>query len=443
MRLAVSAALAASAFTPPSVLANPVDAFGFGGRGPAMAGAQTAATNDGGANYYNPAALALETDLRIDVGYHYVRPMLSMNTGDQGVETSRGLGVALQIPGKILGHHVTIGSVLFLPDERVINGRTLPAEQPRWALYDNRPQRIVAGAHVGFQLLSSLYVGGGVAVMAGTTGDYELNGRLGFPNAEESELRLDVDVDATPVLYPQVGVLWKPQAWLSIGAAYRGQFVLDAVQNIEFRADIGPPGLTPAVEDALIAVDAAALDFFQPAQFAAGFAIQLTPAFLIAGDITFARWSAFRNPTPDLELVVDVGDMFNEFVDIGDLPEIEVIRFHDTVTPRIGMEWEVARSRQMVWKTRGGYSYEPSPAPEQIGESNFVDNDRHTIAIGLGLQVAGATTIAPKPFDIDIFVAGTLLPERSHRKLSSVNSVGDLVTKGVIVGAGVMTSWRF
>ena len=39
--------------------ANPVDMYGYGARASAMGGAQTAAANDTGANYYNPAALAL------------------------------------------------------------------------------------------------------------------------------------------------------------------------------------------------------------------------------------------------------------------------------------------------------------------------------------------------------------------------------------------------
>ena len=47
-----------------------VDAYGYGARAPAMAGAATAATDgDSSATYYNPAALASADEIRLDLGY--------------------------------------------------------------------------------------------------------------------------------------------------------------------------------------------------------------------------------------------------------------------------------------------------------------------------------------------------------------------------------------
>ena len=98
-RSALLAPLVAAWLAPAAAGANPVDLFGFGARAPAMGGAQTAATDDGGANYYNPAALARPEEIRIDLGYQLAQPWLSINGGGQDVDQSRGLVAALSAPG--------------------------------------------------------------------------------------------------------------------------------------------------------------------------------------------------------------------------------------------------------------------------------------------------------------------------------------------------------
>ena len=61
---------------------NPMDRYGFGSRQIAMGGAATALADDSSANYYNPAGILRGRDLRIDVGYRYAKPWLSMNGRD-------------------------------------------------------------------------------------------------------------------------------------------------------------------------------------------------------------------------------------------------------------------------------------------------------------------------------------------------------------------------
>ncbi|HUH01139.1 MAG TPA: outer membrane protein transport protein [Kofleriaceae bacterium] len=440
-RSAVVLALAAAASSPAH--ANPVDLFGFGARATAMGGAQTAATDDGSANYYNPGALARGDQVRLDLGYQYARPSLRMNGGDQNVPSSRGLAVALAVPMFVRGRHVvTVGTGLFLPDQQLLQIRTLPAQQPRWARYDHGPQRFFFGAHAAARLPGELQLGVGVGIMAEPSGSFHMSGRLGFPDSFDSELGLAVDLDVTPALYPQLGLRWQPEPWLDVGLAYRGEFVVDSYQLIVFEADIGPGGAAPIVDDALIRIDARALDLFQPAQVAAGCAIRATPRITVAADAVYARWSRFRNPTPVIELELDVGQ-FNDFVDLGEAPRLEDPHFHDTLSLKTGVELLVADGRHAAWRVRAGYSWEPTPAPEQVGESNFVDNDRHGLATGLGVRVSGLSQILPHPFDVDTYVAYTALPARSHRKLSAVDAVGDYVARGSIWAAGITTGVRF
>ncbi|MBL4633238.1 MAG: outer membrane protein transport protein, partial [Kofleriaceae bacterium] len=68
--------------------ANPLDMFGSGARGASMAGAQTAATNDASANFYNPALLATIDGTEIDIEYRYAVPRLRLNGKDLGVDVA-------------------------------------------------------------------------------------------------------------------------------------------------------------------------------------------------------------------------------------------------------------------------------------------------------------------------------------------------------------------
>jgi hypothetical protein len=99
--------------------ANPVDAFGFGARGPALGRAQTAAARDGGANYYNPGILATFDVIKVDFGYQLAAPTLTVNGLDLGVDSARGAAGSLIVPGAIAGLPVAIGAGVFLPDEQI------------------------------------------------------------------------------------------------------------------------------------------------------------------------------------------------------------------------------------------------------------------------------------------------------------------------------------
>jgi long-chain fatty acid transport protein len=423
------------------VHANPVDAFGFGARGPAMAGAQTAATNDGGANYYNPAALAIGDEIRIDLGYQLAKPYLRIGGGDQAVDSSRGLAISLTAPGDIGPIHVAVGLAVFLPDERITRTRTLPSGRTRWALYDNRPQRLFLASNLSLRIGDDVYIGGGIAYLSRTQGSIDLEGLIGFPDPSVSNLTLDIDVALKTVRYPQAGILWRARPWLLVGAAFRGGFVLELDQGFRIHGDLGPPGF-PVVRDGFFELHSLSFDLFQPEQWAMGFALQLTPRLLIAGDLTWQRWSAYENPAARIVITYDLKQL-NDLVSITTGPPLEKAYFHDIFVPRIGVEWLAADSLHSEWRLRAGYAFEPSPAPEQRGELNAVDNDKHTFTAGLGVSLRDLTQVLPHPFDVDVYVGATYLPARAHRKLSPTDPVGDYVSEGLVLMAGVGTRWAF
>jgi long-chain fatty acid transport protein len=293
--------------------ANPLDAFGYGSRAAAMGGAATAASEDSGANYYNPGGLARGRDLRIDLGYRYAQPLLRFNHRRTSVDASRGLAVGLVAPANIGQVHFAFGTSLWLPDQRLTRVHTLPYEQPRFVLFDNLPQRLVFSANLAVQIWRGLYLGGGLTFMSRTSGQVLLRGAIAFTDPDLSQVVSNVNVDLVTVRYPQAGLLWDVGRNLSLGLSYRHSFVLALDQQFRLDGSIGDPGLRPILPKGYFQVRSIASDLFQPWELTSGMAVRLWHRLLVTVDATYARWSEFPVPAATLTLGIDVG-MFNDRV---------------------------------------------------------------------------------------------------------------------------------
>ncbi|MCU1281619.1 MAG: long-chain fatty acid transport protein, partial [bacterium] len=311
--LAIGAAVALLGVGGSVARANPIDAFGYGSRATAMGGAATAASEDSSANYYNPAGLVRGRDLRIDIGYRYAQPLLRMNGNDLGVDASRGFLIGLVAPGRIGPFRFAFGASLWLPDQRLTRVRALPFDQPRFVLFDNRPQRLYMAANLAIQIVPGLYVGGGLTFMSKTAGQLFLKGSVAISDPDASALVSRIDVDLVAVRYPQFGILWEATPWLSVGVSYRHSFVLELDQQFRIDGNIGNPGLTPVVENGYLAAHSISADLFQPWQLTAGGALRLKRDLLLTFDVTYARWSEFPVPAANLTLGLDIG-VYNDRV---------------------------------------------------------------------------------------------------------------------------------
>lgn len=421
---------------------NPIDAFGYGARANAMAGAQTAAADDTSANYYNPAILATFDGIHVDIGYQLAVPTLLVGGLDTEVDSARGFTTGLVVPGYIKGRKLAIAMSTYLPDQHMNRIRTLSSQKPRFVVYDNRPQRLFIASSLALQITERLYAGVGMAVMSSSKGVVQLDGRVGFPNADDSDLDLAIDVDFLGVRYPQAGLWYQAAPWLQLGVSYRGGFTLILDQTFRIDGDVGAAA-EPLVEDGYFALSTVSRDLFQPAQFTFGLDAQLTPRLSLAFDVGYHRWSAFENPAARIELDLDIGD-FNDLVDIPtDQPELPASNFNDIVIPRLALEWTARDSRHTRLTVRGGYAYEASPVPWQFGETNFIDNDKHTVSIGSGLVLRDVTDILPRPMSIDLSLALTALVPRDHLKISAIDPVGSYRSTGRIVQGAISTRWDF
>jgi long-chain fatty acid transport protein len=422
--------------------ANPVDAFGFGSRAAAMGGAATAVADDGAANYYNPAGLVVGRDLRIDLGYRYAQPILRLNGRDVGVDASRGFAVGLAAPGAIGPFRFAFGVALWLPDQRLTRVRALPFQQPRFVYYDNRTQRLYLAANVAVQIVRGLYVGGGLVFMSRTQGRVLLRGNVAVSDPDASALVTNIDVDLVAVRYWQAGVRWDALPYLSLGASFRQEFVLNLDQQFRIDGSVGNPGMTPIVPSGFFSAHSVSTDLFDPMQVTFGAAVRPARRVLMTFDFTWARWSTFPVPASNLTLGIDVG-VFNGMVHLPAPRTFPEPGFHDIVIPRVGAEWRALDREPVALDVRGGYSYEPTPAPEQFAESNLADSDKHTVAVGVGVELRRVRPILPHPLTLDAHVAVTVLPSRANRKIDPVDHVGDFRADGVIPQLGLMLRSRF
>jgi long-chain fatty acid transport protein len=425
---------------PPVARANPVDAFGFGSRGPAMGGALTADSDDAAANYYNPAGLVAGHDLRIDLGYRYAQPILRLNRRDVGVDASRGLAVGLVAPSAIGPFRFAFGAALWLPDQRITRVRALPYQQPRFVYYDNRMQRLYLAADLAVQIVRGLYIGGGLVFMSRTRGEVYLRGNIAIGNADSSSLQSNINVDLIAVRYAQAGVRWDARPWLSLGATFRQQFLLQLDQQFRIDGNIG--GNPPIVKNGYFQAHSVSTDLFDPMELTVGAAVRPTTRTRVTFDFTWARWSQFPVPAANLTLGLDVGQ-FNDKVHLPPQRSYPPAGFHDIVIPRFGVEWRAADRERWALDVRGGYSYEPTPAPEQFAESNFADSDKHTFSVGAGVELRRLRPILPRPLTLDAHVAATWLPRRLNRKIDPTDPVGDYIVDGVIPQVGVTLRSRF
>jgi long-chain fatty acid transport protein len=158
---------------------------------------------------------------------------------------------------------------------------------------------------------------------------------------------------------------------------------------------------------------------------------------------TFKHWSAYPGPVEATvrcpETDPSTGEPFGPCGALVPAP----VDYSDTVVPRAGVEREIALARGVKALVRGGYFFEPSPAPEQTGEANLYDSSRSVFTLGYGLELG-----APLPsINLDLFGQMHVLHPRSHTKGESVSpdnpGAPAVETSGLIAAWGATAGVRF
>jgi long-chain fatty acid transport protein len=157
----------------------------------------------------------------------------------------------------------------------------------------------------------------------------------------------------------------------------------------------------------------------------------------VALGVTYKHWPAYPGP---VEATVRCEDAEDPDVTCGALVP-EDPGYNPVVSPRLGVDLPVPLRERATFMLRAGYAFEPSPAPEQTGRTNYYDNHRSIFSLGYGFRFD--ESLAPVSFDG--YVQAQWLHDRSHQKsVADGAAVDDTIdTKGYIFGAGTAVGVSF
>ena len=431
-------ALLAGLVSPDTAGANPMDTFGLGSRSTAMGRAVTAEASDFSAVYYNPAGLVGARGMDFSLGYFHADPNLSMNGRETKVDSARGLIFGFVAPGEVLGVPFALGLATHLPDERLSRIRTRPQDEPRFELYDNRPQLLYLATALAVRPFSFLEVGAGISYLAATRGRLDIEGSANLADPHASQLRHEVRADLRSVRYPIAGLRILLGDGITLGLAFRDKARLKLQLDTALVGTIDAFGLQIPASYTLTSSN---VGVFIPRQVTLGARIELFERRMTATlDVGYEAWSAYETSVSLSTTNLDVQLPPGLPVTIPKNPEPTRLippNFHDRVVPRAGVEYQLPLTETIEVPLRAGYAYEVSPVPEQRGVTNFVDTDRHVLSAGTGLRLMRPVEELPGDVRLDGHVQWSILPEKVTRKDNPADFVGDYRAGGSILALGV------
>lgn len=406
--------------------ASPAELYGFGPQPQAMAGAGAAVARGFATTYANPALLALSRDRQLSLGYQAATLSLKAEgpnaPGDVPEEGVGGtfIGVVLPLPfGGVIEDRLTLGLGTYTPTQLIARARLLYPERPQFPLLTDRAQTLNFNLGLGVDLGHGLQFGAGFLALAELVGTVvvqtDTSGRVGTVVDDQLiATYAPIFGAAYQVENTQLGVTWR--------GALEGEF--DVVVDVRDLGSLVVPSL-----------NIAGIAQYDPMALQAEVGQRFSALTLVAG-ATWKHWSAFdgfqratvRCPSaqPDCDAL-----------------RVQPIEFSDVIVPRVGALYELELSAASRAELRAGYAFEPSPLQEQTGTQNTLDNDRHVLAVGYGVELFEPLP----PITLDAFYQVHLLAPRTHAKDASVpsNNPGapELESKGVVQNFGLILGVKF
>ncbi len=353
-----------------------------GARAAALADATTARSGGAEALATNPAAMAALQGATLSLSAQAGRiDMRYARTGEAAADLGRdvsGFAAAFGMP--TLGPLV-LGGVAYLPAGHLLRIRASDrVDEPTAPLYGDRLDH--ASATFGAAADLGRWGGVGIAVtlapdlVAPTTIRYE----PGRGETVDDNVVLHIDRELNMRASLVVGGRLTPWDGWAFGAAWRNPVTSRAYGKNDTEA--GPLLVRDAIDF---------FEFFSPEEIAFGVQAPLMGGS-VSVDAVLARWSEYRT-------------IHNQ------APEVP---FEDVIHVRAGGEWPLGSLT-----LRGGYGFEQTPVPDQDGDTNYLDADRHVLAGGLGVQPMDGVSV-------DLHMRTHVLGEQTADKGPASGPTGNL-----------------
>ena len=347
--------LVAALCAPQVALGEGGSVFGEMSRTAAFAGAVTGRPGDNSSMTFNPGALADVDEPTFTLSGQFGRLDMWFERPDEEREsmdrTIAGFGFAISapLPGPPWLRAFRVGTSVYVPAGHALEISAPERDDIPYApIYGSRAQHVSAVTCIAVDLFSYVSLGASLAVTPELVAPTRVTYVPGRGDTPDENVVVDIERELKVKMTWIAGLRVQPWPFLSLGAVYRQAQIVRATGANDVRAG------TVEVTDALDFYD-----FWSPDEVALGVA-GLGDNWSISADVIWSAWSEFRT-------------IHNRAAEPS---------FEDTWTGRLGGEW-----LPNDWlAVRLGYAYEPSPVPSQQAATNFVDSDRHVLALGGGLD---------------------------------------------------------
>jgi Outer membrane protein transport protein (OMPP1/FadL/TodX) len=420
---------------PGAARAEMASLFGIGPVSSSMGGT---ALQEGHSNPYQvysaPAALGFLRTVEVSVAAQYmapgVKPFGTLVLNSNGTLGQFNTAGVLPGGGSILGFALPIGKerplvlggAIYLPFSTLLRVSGSPVDYPFYPLYNDISRNFFFVLGAGYELFDGWSLGLNVRSTTHSNTSYVLRSDSSVNySASAVEARSDSRLSYSFV-YDQGRRHPEVEHPFSAGAMYRAPAGMESKLGADVTAFV-------PVQGQLVS-----MPFYTPAEWVLMGSWKAFDHWTFSGDFSWVKWSKYVSP-------YGVGNINSYAVGARQQPA----DFHDVAVYRLGAEREHLLDfhslKRLVY--RAGYQIHPSPAPDQHGDTNFVDNNRQMFSAGLGLGWLNPWREASL-IDLDFFFQYNWLLRRQVVKDTSTN-VGSpgYSTGGNILLFGAGGSLRF
>ena len=425
-----------------TVRAGNVDTYGIGAKATALGGAFSAYADDPFAAYYNPAGLTQIEKPTLSMGANVVKPVIrvydyrvtGMDYVPDGVvgpanmyDQSRLLVVPHLGFAMPIGEGFSAGVAAYVPYGLDIQwkkdvaatglGSGFCCNPGSYNSYRSYYLREVVSPTLAYKFHDKFSVGAGLSFGKSKSGVE----RLAFsPLSSLHNKRVITELDDDFNWSFNVGLMYKPVDFLVFGLTYRGRTDTKFEGTTKMKGVGGE--ITVMTEGGPLTVPLsntkvrAKTEIDHPEQIQAGIRYIPSEKISIEADVTWTHWSVIDGYT------VKFNRPFLNVPALGPMNPAKTSEYFkrdwdDTIQFRLGAEWKV----NTMIALRGSYLYDPTPIPDRTMDIQWPDADKHTFALGTGLNFGRIS--------VDATIQYTWIPEKRKIKGESAN-LNDTYEKG-------------
>jgi len=375
--------------------AGNVDTYGIGAKATALGGAFSAYADDPFAIYYNPAGLTQIKQPMLSVGANVIKPVLRVhnyqvtnmavpNAGPADMyDQSRLLAVPHLGFTMPVGKGFSAGIAAYVPFGLDIQWKhDIPAagycsNPGAYDSYRSWYMREVVTPTVAYRFNDYFSVGAGISLGKTKSGVERLMFAPTKASLHNKRVLTDLEDDFNWSF--NVGLMFRPVKSLAMGLTYRGKTDTELEGTTEVKGTPIPGSKVHAKTE----IDS-------PDQIQAGIRYMPSENVSVEADLVWTHWSTVKNYTVKFDRPL-IGKIASEY-----FPR----DWDNTYQVRLGAEWKV----NTMFTLRGSYFYDPTPIPDDTVDLQWPDADKHTFALGTGLNFGN--------LGIDATVQYTWIPTR-------------------------------